>query len=156
MVMDAEPGAAPSDPYNITAANGKLYFSATTLTNGLEPWVSDGTSPGTKILMDVKQGDVSSYPTEFIGFGKYVYFATDGEFSTAGTLWKTDGTATGTTLVKSIGDIDAGGAYISQLAKSNGLLFFTFLSFSSGAWELWRSDGTDQGTYHVGTNTSLL
>ena len=34
MVLDIEPGLASSSPYNITAANDKIYFSATTASNG--------------------------------------------------------------------------------------------------------------------------
>jgi ELWxxDGT repeat protein len=55
MVKDIEPGLAASFVYipNITALNGRLYFSAATSTNGLEPWVSDGTKSGTHLLKDV-------------------------------------------------------------------------------------------------------
>ena len=69
----------------------------------------------------------------------------------ANALWETDGTTAGTKLVKSLG-IDPGGFLISQLMSANGLLYFTFISYTTGAYELWRSDGTDAGTYHIGTN----
>ena len=50
MVKDVQPGAAASNPYEITAANGNIYFSATTLAYGQEPWVSNGTASGTHLL----------------------------------------------------------------------------------------------------------
>jgi ELWxxDGT repeat protein len=152
--MDIEPGIASSSPNNITAANGKLYFSANTVSNGAEPWVSDGTPAGTQLLMDIKTGDVSCYPTDFVEYGNNVYFVTDGDISFWGALWKTDGTTAGTKLVTSIGDTGDGGVFIAQLVKSNGLLFFTFISNTLG-FEVWRTDGTDGGTYQVGTAVSF-
>ena len=150
MIMDIEPGVASSSPYNITAANDKIYFSANTISNGIEPWVSDGTAGGTQLLMDIKAGDVSSYPTEFIGYKDRVYFVTDGDNSYLGAIWKTDGTTAGTGLLKNLGDAGDGGFYITQLVKSNGLLFFTFFSNSLGP-QLFRSNGSDGGTYPIGT-----
>jgi ELWxxDGT repeat protein len=59
-------------------------------------------------------------------------------------LWRTDGTDTGTMLVK---DINAGvSASTPQfLTNVNGTLFFTAEEPSTGR-ELWRSDGTSEGT----------
>src|SRR5262245_21156561 len=153
MVKDIEPGAASAFPANITALNGKIYFSALTSTYGLEPWVSDGKESGTQLLMDTKPGTTWSEPTGFIEMGKKIYFITDGDFSFWGEIWKSDGTTAGTKLVKNIGDVGFGGAAISQPTVVNGLLFFTFLNFESGSWELWRSDGSGAGTYPVSANT---
>ncbi|HYK43967.1 MAG TPA: ELWxxDGT repeat protein, partial [Parafilimonas sp.] len=153
MVKDIEPGAASTYLYNITAVNGKIYFSAATAAYGLEPWVSDGTENGTQLLMDIKPGPLWSYPTEFAGADNQVYFVSDGDFSSWGALWKTDGTTAGTKLVKSIGDEGGGGTLITQPTEANGQLFFTFLNFSTFSWELWRSDGTNAGTYAVSSNT---
>ncbi len=152
MLMDVEPGAASSYPYSITAVNGRIYFSATTDSNGAEPWVSDGTVTGTHLLMDIKPGAISSFPTDFVAVGRDVYFIADGNFSFSDAIWKTDGTTNGTKLVKSLGDMGAGGYYASQLTISNGTLFFTFISLSSYTWSLGRTDGTDGGTYQIGTN----
>src|SRR5690606_4102832 len=38
----------PNNLANLTVLNDKLYFSGTTSANGAEPWVSDGTSAGSK------------------------------------------------------------------------------------------------------------
>lgn len=151
MVKDIEPGPATSNVYNITALNGKLYFSAATSTSGMEPWVSDGTESGTHLLKDIKPGLASSYASEFVSLGKTVYFVTDDDLDFWNALWKTDGTDEGTKLVKDLGIERDGGFAITQLTVANGLLFFTFLSNTSFSWELWRSDGTEKETYHVGT-----
>ena len=150
MVKDVEPGAESSNPYEITKANGKLYFSATTLAYGVEPWVSDGTESGTQMLAAIVFSGHTSTPAEFTALRNKVYFAASvNDYLDA--LWETDGTPAGTKLVKNLGT-DAGGFLISQMVKTNGLLYFTFISYTTGAFELWRSDGTDAGTYHIGTN----
>jgi ELWxxDGT repeat protein len=64
-------------------------------------------------------------------------------------LWSTDGTAEGTTMVKDIfpgldGSISGYFEYFSSV--HNGILYFRANDGVSGE-ELWRSDGTDSGTY---------
>jgi ELWxxDGT repeat protein len=63
-------------------------------------------------------------------------------------LWKTDGTTSGTALVK---DISPGGisSYPTELTNVSGTLFF-----SAGDARLWRSDGTGPGTIFVKDNAS--
>ena len=55
-------------------------------------------------------------------------------------LWKTDGTAAGTVLVKDIRS-GASGSYPHNLTNVNGTLFFTANDGTNG-YELWKSDGT--------------
>ena len=157
MVKDIEPGLAASFVYipNITALNGKLYFSAATSTNGLEPWMSDGTESGTHLLKDIAPGLAWSFPTEFVSLDNTVYFVTDDNFDIQNALWQTDGTEEGTKLVKDLGAEGNGGFGITQLTAANGLLFFTFASYTSSSWELWRTNGKNNGTYHVGTQTTF-
>src|SRR5207249_784832 len=74
-------------------------------------------------------------------------------FTTGYELWKSDGTAGGTVLVK---DINTGGgipgSYPAYFANVNGTLFFSAISTGesgSNGFELWRSDGTEEGTFLV-------
>jgi ELWxxDGT repeat protein len=62
-------------------------------------------------------------------------------------LWKSDGSETGTVLVK---DILPGGdsSHPSSLTNVDGTLFFRASDGTSGI-ELWKSDGTDGGTVRV-------
>jgi len=152
MVKDIESGEISTYITNITAVNGKLYFSAATANYGLEPWISDGTETGTRLLKDIKPG--WSFATEYTALGNTVYFVTDGDFAYYGSLWKTDGTTEGTILVKNLGETGDGGFGIFQPVVSNGLLFFSFFSNATGGSELWRSDGTDAGTFHIGPPAS--
>ena len=66
---------------------------------------------------------------------------------TGSELWKSDGTAAGTVLVK---DINPGSAwsYPDNLTNVNGTLFFT-ANDGSGTSRLWQSDGTAAGTVPV-------
>lgn len=62
-------------------------------------------------------------------------------------LWKSDGTAGGTSLVK---DINSGpdNSSPSNIVCAGGRLYFAATDKSSGA-ELWSSDGTEEGTRRV-------
>jgi len=75
-----------------------------------------------------------------------LYFvANDGAH--VGELWKSDGTAAGTVLVKDIlPGIDVSDLF--ELANVNGTLFFWADLFPNGP-ELWKSDGTRAGTVPV-------
>ncbi|CAA9275684.1 MAG: RTX toxins and related Ca2+-binding proteins [uncultured Acidimicrobiales bacterium] len=97
------------------------------------------------LLKDLVPGSGSSSAWKFGQIGNDVFFLTAQNFSTNG-LWKTDGTAGGTVLVKAIGDTVA---YSSPpLTLVNGNLFFV-ASQGGGARELWKTDGTTAGTVMV-------
>ena len=90
----------------------------------------------------------SSIPLDLTNVNGTLFFAAnDGVHGTE--LWKSDGTAAGTVLVK---DIDpAGEARTSAVGNStnvNGTLFFTANDGTHGV-ELWKSDGTAAGTVMV-------
>ena len=81
-----------SFPEQLAKVNGLLYFRAGTFSDvGEEPWVSDGTTAGTKLLKDLNDNDDdSSYPEQFTYFDDYVYFLANEA------LYRTDGTEAGT------------------------------------------------------------
>lgn len=88
----------------------------------------------------------SSSPASILQVGATSYFTArvDG----LGTeLWRTDGTAGGTSIVKDItaGDNVNGPRYLTNV---NGTLFFQASDGFSGL-ELWKSDGTASGTVMV-------
>jgi ELWxxDGT repeat protein len=62
-------------------------------------------------------------------------------------LWKSDGTAAGTVLVKDIWN-GSFGSYPADLTDVNGTLFFSASNGVKGT-ELWKSDGTAAGTVMV-------
>jgi ELWxxDGT repeat protein len=85
----------------------------------------------------------SSRPNTFAAVGDTLFFAADNGIS--GTeLWRSDGTAAGTQLVR---DINPGPASSnpSDLVNVGGVLYFAADDGVRGR-ELWRSDGTANGT----------
>src|SRR5262245_23926880 len=98
------------------------------------------------LLTDLNAGLASSSPYSFQNLGSFTYFAaTDAAHGTE--LWRTDGTAAGTTLVK---DISPGPASSqpSVLTEAGGKLYFRADDGLHGV-ELWRTDGTATGTVMV-------
>jgi ELWxxDGT repeat protein len=98
------------------------------------------------MLMDIAAGAASSSASNFTASGSLVFFtANDGVSGSE--LWKTDGTAAGTVLVKDINPGSAG-SNPSALTDVNGTLFFSANDGTHGT-ELWKSDGTAAGTVMV-------
>ena len=89
-------------------------------------------------------GDGGTY--NYAEYNSKIYFsATD---STHGNeLWVTDGTESGTTLVKDINPGISDGTP-SQLIAFNNQLYF-FADDGTHGYELWKTDGTDAGTVMV-------
>ncbi|PKL36549.1 hypothetical protein CVV38_01450 [Candidatus Peregrinibacteria bacterium HGW-Peregrinibacteria-1] len=139
----------------MTVFDGKLYFSATNGVNGSELWSTDGTEAGTQMLVDIKPGADWSTPRHLTVANGLLFFVADNG-TNGNEIWKSDGTVSGTVLVK---DINPGAEPSSQthapsnLIQVNNLLFFnyTFFNWDNGniAVELWRSDGTEDGTFKV-------
>jgi ELWxxDGT repeat protein len=133
------------DPNLYLTWNGALYFQEL---NKL--WVSDGTTDGTRILgqfgYQVSGNNLISSIRDFTGAGSQVFFTAKDD-SHGVELWRTDGTPTGTLLVK---DIYSGtlGSDPQPVASLGPLLYFTADDGLHGR-ELWRSDGTETGTHLV-------
>jgi ELWxxDGT repeat protein len=144
IVKDIVPGAAGSQPANLTVVNGRLYFQATDLLYGTELWESDGTRAGTQIAADIMPGPLGSYPGMPVSDGvRTLYFpANDAEHGRE--VWAFD---TGTQQARLIRDVweGPGGSYPSYLTMYRGMLFFGATDVAHGS-ELWRSDGTAGGT----------
>src|SRR5205085_2313751 len=91
------------------------------------------------------------YPGYLTAVGGTLFFVADDGLN-GRELWKSDGTAVGTVLVK---DINPGSAYgfpstssPSSLTAVGGTLFFAANDGTNGK-ELWKSDGTPAGTVLV-------
>ncbi|MFH7245724.1 MAG: ELWxxDGT repeat protein [Spirulina sp.] len=89
---------------------------------------------------------VGAWPAALTDSNGILYFTAD-DGTHGMELWKSDGTAAGTVLVK---DIYRGSGYSSPayLTNVNGTLFFTADNGFHGI-ELWKSDGTEAGTVLV-------
>lgn len=142
LVKDIIPGATGSNVQNLIEYNGKIYFCATDIVNGAELWVSDGTADGTKMLKDINPnrvgtGNPGSSPRQFTISNGILYFIVSiNSYNSA--VWRTDGTAEGTTQV--LGGINTG----LKLLKTVGNKLYINGESYNGA--LYASDGTVAGT----------
>jgi ELWxxDGT repeat protein len=164
LVTDLNPGPNGSALFSLRASGDRLYFSESSYICGKPApvYTTDGTASGTHLLRQfVTQGTSSiSFegcfgwpPGEFLSLGALTYFiASDGVSGLQ--LWRTDGTALGTAVVKNIcpggctaflfsdGVLDMG-TPVLQVIK--GRLFF-FANDGIHGREPWTSDGTEAGT----------
>jgi ELWxxDGT repeat protein len=124
----------------------KMFFANADAANGNELWISDGTTLGTHVLVDINPGIESSNPSGFFidSTDTYLYFSAK-TLSEGTELWRTDGTAAGTLLVA---DIEPGAlsAYPALKYSDSGLTYFAATNSVYGN-EIWVTDGTPAGTH---------
>jgi ELWxxDGT repeat protein len=153
MVKDIVAGPGGSAPANLTAVGNLLFFTAFAPNAGVELWKSDGTASGTVLVKDIRSGAAGSYPANLTALGSTLFF-TAGDAANGNELWKSDGTPTGTVLVKDIypGPADAiapsGVGAASSLTVMGNAVYFAADDGTRGV-ELWKSDGTSNGTLLV-------
>ena len=173
LVKDIQDGPPSTNPGDLTNVNGTLFFTANDGSTGKQLWKSDGTAAGTVEVKDI--GVDGSYPGDLTNVNGTLFFsATDDGYrgyglpeTTGRELWRSDGTAAGTVMVKDINDppytgyrCDGShypqGSYPSDLTNVNGTLFFAADDCVKGS-ELWKSDGTEGGTVLVkDINTNVI
>lgn len=116
-------------------------------------WFSDGFSDAETQLWKSNGDSAVAVPAPWAGFnpqnlcvsGNLLFFTADG--AQGRELWKTDGSAAGTLMVRDIFP-GASGSNPCNLVDVNGLLMFCADDGEHG-FELWRSDGTEAGTWMV-------
>ena len=131
----------------------RLYFTASTGNDstGRELYKTDGTAQKTELVKEINpgMGDGATGMQLTVLDTSFFFFADDG--NTGLELWTSDGTSGGTSLVKDI-NLNEDGASRPHCR----VLFRSWVipSFSSGkdtthGIELWKSDGTTDGTQMV-------
>ncbi|MBI4926676.1 MAG: hypothetical protein HY835_02845 [Anaerolineae bacterium] len=141
---DLHPGTALSDPLPYFVLNKLLVYTPEFFTE-VEPWVTDGTPQGTRLLKNFNPNG-SSYLTYLLTANGWAYFGIDdGEHGNE--LWRTDGTPENTTLVA---DINPGpeGSYPATMIHQGDWLYFVATINNYPA--LWRTDGTTANTQRIG------
>ncbi len=135
-VMD--PSGAPYPIYPL--AQG-LFFKAFDATSGSEPWATDGTVPGTRMLADLCQGSCDNSRTEVLGTlgGRLLW--------REGQIWSTDGSPAGTLLLTDP-DLAIGYEATNTVIVGNRL-YFPGCREPEPRCVLWSTDGTPEGTAPV-------
>ena len=144
----------PEARSTVAVLGDRLFFAATPqpeVREGHQLWVTDGTSAGTQMLVDVFSSDACQ-PRHFVRnlftFGDRVYFA--GRMRGADEeLWVSDGTVAGTHEVVDV--VQDGGCKPRDFAALGDTLYFIADDGQTG-FELWRSDGSAMGTMQVSDN----
>src|SRR5207253_2828532 len=94
-------------------------------TTGNELWKTDGTAAGTVLVEDILTYPPNdSFPAHLTNVDGTLFFTANNDPSTNGReLWKSDGSAAGTLMVKDIraGSSDSNPSYLINV---NGTLFF--------------------------------
>lgn len=143
LLKDIEPGGSSIDG-QFEDWNGRAVWPARTSIHGKELWISDGTSAGTHVLLDINPGPADSV-ANFMGSvelnGWHYFTADDGVNGRE--LWRSDGTAGGTTLFF---EFEPGPSSSSPTALTFGGLLYLFPTTSAEGREPWISDGTVAGT----------
>jgi ELWxxDGT repeat protein len=160
MVKDIFPGPEGSYPADLTAAFGKLFFAANDGVHGVELWQSDGTAAGTALFKDLnpdnKGAAPGSYPTD-LAFVNGKLFLQATPLPQNGEPWISDGTPDGTHHLVQINQRTLGSTNLNSNAVAIDSTYYFQASpgFGSGGIQLWKSDGTAEGTVRI-VNSALL
>lgn len=159
ILKDIHEGTGSSDGFgfigwdrDFAVMGNYIYFAATSSNDWSDLWRSDGTEAGTSEVYSVSP----SYITPFNGA---LYFS--GYYGSDVELWKSDGTPGGTTaMLKNIST--AGSSYPGEAGGSspgfvpfNNELYFPVSNSTGEPCELWKTNGTTDGTVAVKPGTVL-
>ena len=149
LAFDVQPGAEGSDSVAIGDLSSGLYFLATT---DRTAFFSHSGPPGEftrRVDLSITGSTRGSYPRGLVVFDNQLFFWAS-DLTHGYELWKTDGSAAGTLLVKDINPWRYSAIYsISAPVPSGGQLFFAADDGSGYGLELWKSTGTEAGTQLV-------
>ena len=155
LVEDIYPGETGSEPNWLMDFKGTLLFTADHPKFGEELWRSNGTKSGTRLVKDIDPGPLvineventetgSSAPDNVLRKRNVIYFQAN-TVKYGEELWKSDGTESGTKLVKDI----VPGPGVSDpediVSAAPRTTFFRAWDKKHGE-ELWKTDGTEKGT----------
>lgn len=151
LVADIAPGTDNASISSLEVVGSNLVFKANDRSTGDELWAVDSngvvsqiadinqTNPGNAALSGSRPNGITAVGDT----GLAVFSASDGINPRA--LWVTDGTSSGTSLLK---NIDAATTSVSNFQAAGDVVYFTANTIANGT-ELWLTDGTALGTRMV-------
>jgi ELWxxDGT repeat protein len=144
LVKDINGTSAASSVGDLLPAGDYLAFAANDGTTGREIWRTDGTPAGTVRLTDVLPGTASSTNGFVAPLGEHVVWYLP-EASGGMQLWDTNVTTGASRLLKQIYPAGTFAQLAGRMASGGGQVFFAADNGATGL-ELWRTDGTPEGT----------
>ncbi len=145
--LDVATGSSIGTPRKFIEYNNQLYFTAIgSNVSGIgdELYVTNGTQTGTQLVSNINPSfGASSTPENLTVYNNELYFSA---FTNANgrELYKTNGTTV--TLVKDIAIGTEDGIQNSNFIELNGFLYFFAQDTAGTGFDLWRTDGTTNGT----------
>jgi ELWxxDGT repeat protein len=151
LVRDICPGSCGGHPYAPFIVKDRLIFEADDGVDGYELWATDGRKANTIRISDFADPEPWGTP----GYDDFEGTVAGGQLLLRAPgpegfeLWRADGTGpSGTRLVRDIATADVGGSRPFGLMASGGqAFFFTYPPEGNPEFEIWKSDGTETGTY---------
>lgn len=137
---------------------------------GIELIKTDGTVEGTKVINDFIEGPngSESNPFGFVITDRDLYYIAYSEKLNPPTkigtqLWKSNGTAEGSKVIKDLNvqnDVNRLPVFDYSFSKIGNYIYFNRYNEINGAvgelYNLWRTDGTEQGTIKVEKDSGLI
>ncbi|HYO09044.1 MAG TPA: ELWxxDGT repeat protein [Tepidisphaeraceae bacterium] len=145
-LKDILPGPSGSNPGMLTTMDGKLYFVATDGAHGQEIWTSDGTAAGTSLLIDTYPGTAALRASNLTASGSKLFYV--GDDGPGASLWVSDGTAGSEVKLRQLTFVQGAGSGMGPIVRVGSTLYFS-ASDGIAHTELWKSDGTPEGTSMV-------
>ena len=148
LVLDINPGSSGSSPWNLLVAGALLYFDADDGATGAELWRTDGTAAGTLQIADLEpDGDSDPRPYAEVN-GGLVFRADVG----GNRLYFTTGSPGSTTLLLAPEFMSP---FEGDRAVLNDHFYFVARTGPAESSELWRTDGTVDGTVDLDLEPGL-
>lgn len=151
LTLDTAPLSASSDG----AFGSEFVFVADDGIAGPEPWITDGTVAGTRLLADITPGPSGSlfYSVGFHRIGSELFFAQQNQLTLTAEIWKTDGHTASLEL-----GLPNGG--IIEMAEAGGKIFFSRNGIAPGeqtveVWDPATASHALLGTSLIAQNHTL-
>jgi ELWxxDGT repeat protein len=145
LVRDINTNVVPVSSFatDFTDLGTTSFFDANDGVNGSEPWTTDGTAAGTFQWGDLQQGPVGATGRQPVRAGAQT-FLIESSFNTGAKVWVAGATRQS---VRSVTTPELAPLVNAAPVGALGDVFlFSAFNTTTGARELWRSDGTQAGT----------
>jgi ELWxxDGT repeat protein len=141
LVKDIALGTVSSYPEGLTSFKGKVYFLAYHPSYGRELWQSGGTGATTSLVKDIRTGDTDSFEPQrdlggIIATQDWLFISAINAENRA-SIWKTDGTAAGTTQIATFSQMQ----YLPRLMGATEHEVFFVIETNNTSMELWKTNG---------------